>query len=227
MNNPSRPKEYHLKILMVGEASTGKTSFIRRYVHRFFSNAYRATIGIDYAMKLLNYDENTTIRLSIWDIAGQERFGSMTRAYYKDAVGAFIAFDVNKPKTFESVLKWKHDLDEKVSLSDGSPIPCLVLANKCDLMDCSEQDMEQLSAYAQENGFIGCIYTSPKLDINIDNAANILVTEILKRNSALLNGALNGNGSGQRDGIIMNQQHLNRAARQAKERGRTGCCSSG
>lgn len=54
----------------------------------------------------------------------------MTRVYYKDALGAFIVFDVTRPATFDAVVKWKQDLDAKVSLEDGSPIPCVLLANK-------------------------------------------------------------------------------------------------
>lgn len=54
----------------------------------------------------------------------------MTRVYYKEAVGAFIVFDVTRVATFDAVLKWKQDLDSKVQLPDGSPIPCILLANK-------------------------------------------------------------------------------------------------
>ena len=81
-------------------------------------------------MKVLNWDDNTLIRIQLWDIAGQERFGNMTRVYYKEAVGAFLVFDVHSPQTFNAVIKWKHDLDTKVCLADGNPIPCLLLANK-------------------------------------------------------------------------------------------------
>lgn len=62
--------------------------------------------------------------------SGQERFGNMTRVYYKEAVGAFIVFDVTRTATFDAVLKWKQDLDSKVQLPNGSPIPCVLLANK-------------------------------------------------------------------------------------------------
>ena len=54
----------------------------------------------------------------------------MTRVYYKEAVGAFIVFDVTRASTFEAVLKWKNDLDSKVQLPDGSQVPCVLLANK-------------------------------------------------------------------------------------------------
>ena len=61
---------------MIGELGTGKTSIIKRYVHQFFSSNYRATIGVDFALKVLNWDNNTIIRLQLWDIAGQVSTGS-------------------------------------------------------------------------------------------------------------------------------------------------------
>jgi GTPase SAR1 family protein len=64
------------------------------------------------------------------DVAGQERFGQMTRVYYKEAVGCFIVYDITRPSTFEAVIRWKEDLDKKVMLPDGSRIPCFLLANK-------------------------------------------------------------------------------------------------
>lgn len=54
----------------------------------------------------------------------------MTRVYYKEAVGAFVVFDVTRSQTFDAVTKWKTDLDTKVTLADGSPIPTVLLANK-------------------------------------------------------------------------------------------------
>ena len=87
-------------------------------------------IGVDFALKVINWDANTVIRLQLWDIAGQERFYNMTRVYYKDAVGCFIVFDVTRASTFEAVIRWKNDLDSKVTLPDGNPVPCVLLANK-------------------------------------------------------------------------------------------------
>lgn len=54
----------------------------------------------------------------------------LSRVYYKEAVGAFIVFDVTRQATFDAVKKWKQDLDSKVQLPDGSTIPCMLLANK-------------------------------------------------------------------------------------------------
>ena len=61
---------------------------------------------------------------------GQERFGSMTRVYYKEAAGAFVVFDVTRSSTFEAVKIWKKDLDNKCFGPDGSPVPAVLLGNK-------------------------------------------------------------------------------------------------
>ncbi|KAJ8970052.1 hypothetical protein NQ314_001481 [Rhamnusium bicolor] len=170
-----------------GDLGTGKTSIIKRYVHRFFTQHYRATIGVDFALKVLNWDDNTLIRLQLWDIAGQERYGNMTRVYYKEAVGAFIVFDVTRRNTFESVANWKSDLDSKVQLSDGSPIPCVLLANKCDQLKENALNNKHMVEYCQENGFTAWFETSARDNINIDEAARALVEKILEQDALLNN----------------------------------------
>lgn len=59
-----------------------------------------------------------TKAFSLWSFlrAGQERYGNMTRVYYREAVGALVVFDMTRLSTFQAVLKWKGDLDSKVTL---------------------------------------------------------------------------------------------------------------
>ncbi|XP_026284297.2 uncharacterized protein LOC113210492 isoform X8 [Frankliniella occidentalis] len=181
-------REHLYKILVIGELGTGKTSIIKRYVHQFFSQHYRATIGVDFALKVLNWDPATIIRLQLWDIAGQERFGNMTRVYYKEAVGAFIVFDVTRASTFDAVVKWKQDLDSKVQMADGSPIPCVLLANKCDQQkEGLVNNPPKMDEYCKEKGFTGWFETSAKENVNIEEAARALVSKILL-NDKLLHG---------------------------------------
>lgn len=184
-------REHLYKILVIGELGAGKTSIIKRYVHQFFSQHYRATIGVDFALKVLNWDPHTIIRLQLWDIAGQERFGNMTRVYYKEAVGAFIVFDVTRSATLDAVVKWKQDLDSKVQLPDGSAIPCVLLANKCDQQkEGLVNSPEKMDEYCKEKNFAGWFETSAKENINIEEAARFLVNKILQNDQLM-----KGNGS--------------------------------
>uniref|UniRef100_A0A8C2EKG5 Ras-related protein Rab n=1 Tax=Cyprinus carpio TaxID=7962 RepID=A0A8C2EKG5_CYPCA len=158
----SECKEYLFKVLVIGELGVGKTSIIKRYVHQLFSQHYRATIGVDFALKVLNWDSKTLVRLQLWDIAGQERFGNMTRVYYKEAVGAFVVFDITRGSTFEAVSKWKHDLDSKVKLANGNPIPSVLLANKCDQKKDGSNSSSLMDNFCKEAGFLGWFETSAK-----------------------------------------------------------------
>ena len=169
-------------MLVIGDVGTGKTSIIKRYVHQYFSTFYKATIGADMSgLKVIEWDDETTIRLQLWDIAGQERFGNLTRVYYKHAVGALVVFDVTRAATFEAVEKWKIDLDSKIFLSDESHIPAVLLANKCDLVDEDlYKDTTQLDEFSEKKGFARCMKTSAQENVGIDDAVTFLLENILK-----------------------------------------------
>ena len=139
------------KVIVVGDTGTGKTSFIKRATQGVFSSQYKATIGVDFALKMVALDDYTTVRLQIWDIAGQERYGSMTHVYYKEAVGAFIVFDLTRRPTFESVARWRQDIAEKVTLPEGQAIPVVLLANKSDRKGESEISKPVISQTRRSN----------------------------------------------------------------------------
>jgi len=103
----------------------------------------------------------------------------MTRVYYKEAVGAFIVFDVTRSATLDAVVKWKQDLDSKVQLPDGSPIPCVLLANKCDQQkEGLVNSPAKMDEYCKEKNFSGWFETSAKENINIEEAAKFLVNKV-------------------------------------------------
>lgn len=172
------PTEHLYKVLVIGEFGVGKTSLIRRYTEGYFSPNYKLTIGVDFALKSLEWDNNTKINLQLWDIAGHERFGHMTRVYYKYAIAAIIVFDLSRPATFDSVLKWLEDVNSKVMLANESPVPVMLLANKCDIEDISVE-VEKMNSFCKEKNFIGWYQTSAKTGLNIDECMHFLVEHIL------------------------------------------------
>ncbi|KAF9922092.1 rab32, member RAS oncoprotein [Linnemannia zychae] len=190
---PTDIREYLYKILVIGDLGTGKTSIIKRYVHNIFSTNYKSTIGVDFALKVIQWSPDTVIRMQLWDIAGQEKFSGLTRVYYKEAVAAFVVYDITRPKTFEAVPKWKADLDTKVALPDGQPIPVVLLANKMDLQDETSVrlDPEEMEKFCEENGFLKWFGTSAKDNSNIDDAARYLLDEIMNREAEHANQQTN------------------------------------
>lgn len=88
----------------------------------------------------------------------------MTRVYYREAMGAFIVFDVTRPASFEAVTKWKEDLDSKLTLANGQHIATVLLANKCDQgRDVLTNNGIKMEQFCQEHGFVGWYETSAKV----------------------------------------------------------------
>ncbi|KAH7828348.1 Rab32A3 [Monocercomonoides exilis] len=208
MEDDEKVTEYLLKILVVGDLGVGKTSLIQRYVHNIFNREYKTTIGVDFAYKLIQLDQTRVVRLQLWDIAGQERFGNMTRVYYREAVGALIVFDLTRPATLDTVKKWKADIDAKVRLQDDheSPIPVVLLANKCDMVSGSINPA-QLDAFCREFRFARWFETSAKDGTNVETAMNFLVQTILEtENQAQEYGdqerGMDDNGSGTNPEVV-------------------------
>jgi Ras-related protein Rab-32 len=172
-----------LKVLVVGACFAGKTSLIKRYTNGLYSKNYRMTVGVDFAVKSIPWEKGQ-ILLQMWDIAGQERvIGNMTRAFYKDAAGAFVVFDIMNQKTFEVARAWKRDIDQKISVTGTDlPIPTVLLANKIDLAEeegSLRKTKEEMDNFCKENGFIGWAETSAKTGQGIDAAVKKLVSAVV------------------------------------------------
>ena len=59
------------KVLVIGDVDVGKTSIILQYVNKRFDKEYKSTIGVDFALKTIEWDARTLVRLQLWDIAGE------------------------------------------------------------------------------------------------------------------------------------------------------------
>ncbi|XP_062296820.1 ras-related protein Rab-32 [Scomber scombrus] len=175
------------KVLVIGESGVGKSSIILRYVQKHFDKGYKASVGVDFFMKAIEWDANTVVRLQLWDIAGQERFKKMSRVYYKEATGAVVVFDVTNSSTLEAASEWKQDLDSKVCLDSGRSVPAVLLANKCDMTGRDGDLVSSLDSFCNDKGFLGWFETSAKDNINIDEAAAFLVKQMILCDTGLSN----------------------------------------
>ncbi|XP_073981025.1 ras-related protein Rab-38-like [Rhodnius prolixus] len=167
-------KHLVFKFLVIGDYGVGKTAIVRRYTEGKFSSNYKITIGADFSVKTVQWDANTRVSLQLWDVAGHERFGSMTRVYYKHAIGCAIVFDITRYSSFQSVPKWLSDVRDKVALNDAGEIPIILLANKWDIGENCLSN-EAISKFATQNGFKAWFNTSAKTNLNIDEAINCLI----------------------------------------------------
>ncbi|XP_016331501.1 ras-related protein Rab-3A-like [Sinocyclocheilus anshuiensis] len=94
--------DYMFKILIIGNSSVGKTSFLFRYADDSFTPAFVSTVGIDFKVKTI-YRNDKRIKLQIWDTAGQERYRTITTAYYRGAMGFILMYDITNEDSFNAV----------------------------------------------------------------------------------------------------------------------------
>ncbi|XP_017877309.2 ras-related protein Rab-38-like, partial [Ceratina calcarata] len=163
-------KELLFKFLVIGDYGVGAVLFwiaiiVFPFIGKFTSN-YKITIGADFAIKTIDWDPFTKINLQLWDVAGHERFGYITRVYYKYAVAAALVFDISRIATFQSMKRWLTDLREKVALPDGSNVPVVLLANKCDI-PCPVVAVDQIAKFCKENDIGAWYVTSAKENTNV------------------------------------------------------------
>lgn len=97
--------DYMFKILIIGNSSVGKTSFLFRYADDSFTSAFVSTVGIDFKVKTV-FRQDKRVKLQIWDTAGQERYRTITTAYYRGAMGFILMYDVTNEESFNSVQDW-------------------------------------------------------------------------------------------------------------------------
>ena len=127
-----------IKIMLLGDSSVGKTSIIKRYCKNQYSNSFISTIGVDFETKYINIDFKTkyikigeySVKVLIWDTAGQEKFRNIAKQYYKGANGVLLIYDVTNKKSFERIAYWMNELKDNNQIKE---LDICLVGNKIDL----------------------------------------------------------------------------------------------
>ncbi|KAH9800627.1 Rab5/RabF-family small GTPase [Citrus sinensis] len=166
-------KNIQVKLVLLGDMGTGKTSLVLRFVKGQFFDFQESTIGAAFFTQVLSLNE-VTIKFDIWDTAGQERYYSLAPMYYRGAAAAIVAYDITSMDSFERAKKWVQELQRQ-----GNPnLIMFLVANKVDLEEKRKvkNEVSEGELYAQENG-LSFLETSAKSAHNV----NELFYEIAKR----------------------------------------------
>ena len=118
-------------ILLLGNQAVGKTSFILRFCEDTFNDLQLSSSGIDIKYKDIKRRDRD-IKLKIFDTAGQERFKSISKSYFKKADGILLLYDVSNKDSFDSIISWVESIEECLDLSE---IGILIVGNKCEIPD--------------------------------------------------------------------------------------------
>merc|ERR1712159_110267 len=124
-------QQAEIKMLLVGDGGTGKTTFVKRHTTGEFLKQYKPTQGVD-VFPLSFHTDQGPITFSVWDTAGQEKFGGLRDGYYIGGHCCIIMFDVTNRDSYRHVPDWHRDVVRVCEQQDGKPIPIVLCGNKVD-----------------------------------------------------------------------------------------------
>ena len=168
-----------LKIIIVGDVSTGKTSIIRRYIDEVFEEKKIASIGPQFSSKIIKLN-GVIYRIQFWDLPGQDRTPELTGIFCRDSNGVIFCCDISKIETKENIKKWYESIK---GFNDIENIPKIILENKCDLLKEESHVNDNLDSLKNISDELGCqnyFRTSALNGYNIKESFDYLINEIIK-----------------------------------------------
>ncbi|KAH3745284.1 Ras family GTPase [Pelomyxa schiedti] len=168
--------EMSLKVLVVGNGQVGKTSLIRRFAKDTYTDEYKKTIGVDFLEKQFFVPSvGESVKMMLWDTAGQEEQFSITRNFFSGASAAVIAFSTVDRASFDAIGSWI----DKVKAECG-PIAMVLMQNKVDLMDHAVVSNKEVEDAASRFG-LRLYRVSVKDNLNVVQLFQYLVELYVKR----------------------------------------------
>jgi len=167
--------DYLFKFIVIGDANTGKSCLLHRFISSKFKDDSQHTIGVEFGSKIVDIG-GKTVKLQIWDTAGQDRFRAVTRSYYRGAAGALLVYDVTQRDSYNHISTWLNDARTMAN----ADISLILVGNKTDLAADRQVTFLEASKFAQESG-ITFLETSALTGDNVEEVFLMCARSILTR----------------------------------------------
>jgi small GTP-binding protein len=170
MSGSLAPANY--KVVVVGATSVGKSSIVQRLVQGTFTEDGATTCGADFFTYSCPVN-STPVKLQIWDTAGQERFRSISKSYFRNAVGAILVYDITNVPSFDQLGEWLNDLQTLAAPNAY----ILIVGNKSDLEKDRQVGADLIKDFADRH-HLESVETSALSGTNIREAFARLALEV-------------------------------------------------
>ena len=164
--------DFTYKLMMLGDASVGKTSLTIRYISGFFLEDLKLTIGVDFYSKT-TFFQDKKVKLQIWDFGGEERFRFLLHQYCKGANAAFFLYDITNRLSLDHLPDWTQIIREH-----AGDIPIMLIGSKLDLEEYRAVPREEGILAAKKYNLSSFVELSSKTGQNVMEAFTV-ITEIL------------------------------------------------
>ncbi|XP_015270297.1 PREDICTED: ras-related protein Rab-39A, partial [Gekko japonicus] len=167
---------YQFCLIVLGDSTVGKSCLLHHFAEGRFPGPAKTdpTVGVDFYSCLVEIEPGKRIKLLFWDTAGQKRFRSITRSYYRHSVGGLLVFDITNRSSFDHVRDW---LEEAKMHADPFQLVFNLVGHKCDLESQRQVSREEAEELASACG-MRYIETSAKDATNVEESFTVLTTDI-------------------------------------------------
>ncbi|XP_043846422.1 ras-related protein Rab-42 [Dromiciops gliroides] len=195
------PSQHQFRVLLLGDSNVGKSSLLRRYVEGDFwtDSPHSSTVGVEFYSRVLEMTSGPSVKLQFWDTAGDERYRSITRSFYRNMVGVLLVFDVTNRKSFDHVADW---YQEVASVQGLNKVVFLLVGHKSDLQQARQVSTQEAENLAAVMG-MSFLETSAKTNSNVTLAFETLAQNIQQ---GIQNGEIKVDGAGGRVRVIRRAQ---------------------
>ena len=169
-----------LRIILIGNSKTGKTSFVQKFIKNTFSNIYCPTVAYGNGYKEIEKN-GKSYKINLWAFTGNEKIVKISTLLIKGADGCIFFSDSTNIQTRKDSIKQKQFIDGETTFLDGGKIPCILFESKCDLLEDQDIYEEEIKKFAKENGFDNGFLGSSKTGKNINESFEYLLNEIIER----------------------------------------------
>ena len=166
-----------LKLIIIGNTSVGKSTFLYRLADNEFIGDNEPTIGVEFRSMYATSQppHSYKFKVQLWDTSGQDRFRSIIKSYYRHAQGCFLVFDITDRKSWLSLEYWYNDLKDSVDINDRQIV---LIGSKLDLQDKREVTSTEAQQFAVDHGLAGYTEISSKTGVGITTALNTMINTI-------------------------------------------------
>ena len=137
-----------IKIVLLGEVCTGKSSLINVYINKLFDEKISSTKTASFSKKVIQQGDKL-YKLNIWDTAGQEKFRSLNQIFIKDSNIVILTYDITRKSTFNE-LPWWIQYTESILGENAAVFG--VIGNKLDLFDKEKDEEAEFELVNSEEG---------------------------------------------------------------------------